>query len=262
MSRTSLTKPGTKWYLVTADYALGHQLEADTKTLVTPRAAPIWARSGTPFPRGSLVALADRAGLGRRHHRACQRRGDTVDRHQDRPRLRADPGQAEARSLLSDRDGREGRRPGNSPGNHPNGGLLLEPGRSTRAFTDRFKAQNGTVPSAIHAGVYSSVGHYLKAVAAAKSDEAKTVIAKMRELPIEDEVVRNARLREDGRMVHDFYIFQVKKPVSQGRLGLLRPRGDDPGRRGVSPLEPKHLPGDQEMTLFLGSLWHGHGDVD
>jgi branched-chain amino acid transport system substrate-binding protein len=113
----------------------------------------------------------------------------------------------------------------------------------TRAFSARFKAQNGTVPSAIHAGIYSAVRHYLKAVAAAKSDEAKTVIAKMREVPIDDDVVRNAHLRPDGRMVHDFYVFEVKKPAeSKGEWDFYKPVATIPGDQAFRPLGESTCP--------------------
>ena len=82
----------------------------------------------------------------------------------------------------------------------------------TRAFSDRFRALHGTVPAPSHAGNYSATRHYLRAVAASKSDEARTVVAKMHELPVDDDVVRNATLRPDGRLIHDTYVFQVKKP--------------------------------------------------
>jgi branched-chain amino acid transport system substrate-binding protein len=83
----------------------------------------------------------------------------------------------------------------------------------TRRFTRRFmEIYKKGPPSLTHAGVYSSVYHYLKAVAAAKSDDPEIVMRKMHELPIEDDVVRNARLRPDGRMVHDYYYFRVKSP--------------------------------------------------
>src|SRR4051812_29921641 len=86
-------------------------------------------------------------------------------------------------------------------------------------------------------------GTILKAVAAAKSDEARTVIAKMRELPIEDEVVRNARLREDGRMVHDFYIFQVKKPgESKGEWDYYDLVATIPGDEAFRPLSQSTCP--------------------
>lgn len=83
----------------------------------------------------------------------------------------------------------------------------------TRRFAQRFMAvyKKGP-PSLTHAGVYSSVLHYLKAVAAAGSDDARTAIRQMHQLPIQDDVVRNATLRADGRMIHDYYHFRVKSP--------------------------------------------------
>src|SRR6202045_3192194 len=62
------------------------------------------------------------------------------------------------------------------------------------------------------AGDYSSTMHYLKAVEAAGIDDAKAVMAKMREMPINDFFAKNGRIREDGRMVHDMYVYEVKKP--------------------------------------------------
>ena len=113
----------------------------------------------------------------------------------------------------------------------------------TRAFSERFKAQHGAVSSAIQAGIYSAVRHYLKAVAASKSDEAKGTIAKMRELPIEDEVVRNAKLREDGRMVHDFYVFQVKDPAqSKGEWDFYNLLATIPGDQAFRPLSQSMCP--------------------
>jgi len=82
-----------------------------------------------------------------------------------------------------------------------------------RAWSMRFLRRTGTMPSDMQAGVYSSLTHYFKAVAASNSDQGPTVVKKMRELPIHDPVVRNASLRTDGRMVHDIYLLRVKKPV-------------------------------------------------
>ena len=82
----------------------------------------------------------------------------------------------------------------------------------TRAWSQRFFARTGTMPSDMQAGVYSSLTHYFKAVAAANSDDGPIVVKKMRELPIQDPIVRHAYLRADGRMVHDIYLLRVKKP--------------------------------------------------
>jgi branched-chain amino acid transport system substrate-binding protein len=65
----------------------------------------------------------------------------------------------------------------------------------------------------IQAGTYSSVTHYLRAVRAAGTDEAGAVMAKMKATPINDIFVKNGHIREDGRMMHDMYLFEVKQPA-------------------------------------------------
>ena len=83
----------------------------------------------------------------------------------------------------------------------------------TRAFTKRFQAQmNGTVPDFIHAGAYTAVMHYLKAVKAAGTDDAEVVAAKMKSTPINDFWNKDVPIREDGRALHEIYLLQVKKP--------------------------------------------------
>lgn len=83
----------------------------------------------------------------------------------------------------------------------------------SRAWSKRFFARTGAMPSDLQAGVYSSLTHYFKAVKASGSDHPATVVRKMRELPIDDPIVRNASLREDGRMLHDVYLLRVKAPA-------------------------------------------------
>ena len=82
----------------------------------------------------------------------------------------------------------------------------------SRAWSKRFFARHRAMPTQAQASVYSAIRHYLKAVAAAGIDEAKAVMAKMREIPVDDFYVKNGRLREDGRLIHDMYFAQVKKP--------------------------------------------------
>lgn len=92
-------------------------------------------------------------------------------------------------------------------------GFYWDRNDETRAFAKRFGERNGgKMPTSIQAGVYSSVTHYLKAVQAAGTDEAKAVAGKMRELPVDDFFARGGRVREDGRMVHDMYLARVKSP--------------------------------------------------
>jgi branched-chain amino acid transport system substrate-binding protein len=83
----------------------------------------------------------------------------------------------------------------------------------TRAFSRRFFAKTGRMPTMIQAGTYSSTTHYLQAVQAAGTVEAGAVMAKMREMPIHDFFAPNGRIRADGLMEHDMHLFQVKTPA-------------------------------------------------
>jgi branched-chain amino acid transport system substrate-binding protein len=82
----------------------------------------------------------------------------------------------------------------------------------TRAWSKRFFDRFGRMPTMPQAAVYSAITHYLGAIAAAGTDEAKAVMAKMRERPVNDFYVKDGHLREDGRLVHDMYLAQVKTP--------------------------------------------------
>ena len=84
---------------------------------------------------------------------------------------------------------------------------------ASRAWSKRYFARTGAMPTQAQAGVYSAVMHYLKAIDAVGTDEAKTVVAKMRDLPIEDFFAQNGKLRADGRMVHDMFLAEVKTPA-------------------------------------------------
>lgn len=91
-------------------------------------------------------------------------------------------------------------------------GFYWDQNDETRAFAKRFFEVRKAMPTAPQAGVYSSITHYLKAVQAAGTDEAKAVAAKMRDLPVDDFFAKGGKVREDGRMVHNMLLVQVKKP--------------------------------------------------
>jgi branched-chain amino acid transport system substrate-binding protein len=83
----------------------------------------------------------------------------------------------------------------------------------SRAFAKRYMQRVGQMPNMAHAGDYSSTMHYLTAVQAARSDDADAVSAKMRDMPINDMFAKNGKIRVDGRMVHDMYLWEVKSPA-------------------------------------------------
>ena len=83
----------------------------------------------------------------------------------------------------------------------------------TRAWSKRFFDKQKKMPTMVQAGQYSSIYHYLKAVKAAGTDDTTKVMAMMRKTPINDFFAKGGQIRDDGRMVHDMYLVQVKKPA-------------------------------------------------
>lgn len=85
--------------------------------------------------------------------------------------------------------------------------------------------------------MYSAVAHYLKAIEATGTDEAKTVVANMKATPVKDFFARNGRIGEDGRMVHDMYLMQVKSPAeSKSEWDIYKLLASVPGEEAFRPL--------------------------
>lgn len=112
-----------------------------------------------------------------------------------------------------------------------------------REWSDRFFERHGAMPNDGQAGVYSSVLHYLRAVEAAGTDEPTVVMEKMREMPVNDMFTQNGVLREDGRMVHDTFLVQVKTPEeSTGPWDLVKLVETIPGDQAFRPLDEGGCP--------------------
>lgn len=114
----------------------------------------------------------------------------------------------------------------------------------TRAWSQRFFAIHGKMPTEIQAGVYSSVRHYLKAVGAAGTRDAHAVAAKMRELPVDDFFAHHGGVvRRDGRLVYDQFLMQVKTPAeSKGSWDLYKVLARVPGAEAFRPLAQSECP--------------------
>jgi branched-chain amino acid transport system substrate-binding protein len=113
----------------------------------------------------------------------------------------------------------------------------------SRKWTKAFVARMGKFPTADQAATYSEVKHYLKAIAAAHSLDAPAVMAKMREIPVNDMFATNGHLREDGQMVHDLYLVRVKKPEESTEKGDdVMVIQDIPGEEIFQPLDQSVCP--------------------
>jgi branched-chain amino acid transport system substrate-binding protein len=114
---------------------------------------------------------------------------------------------------------------------------------AAKAFFAKFLERRKTAPSTFQVGTYSAVRSYLKAIEATNSDDPKIVIAKMREMPVNDAFTTNGHLRPDGRMVHDVYLVQIKSPAeSQGEWDLLKLVAIIPGDKAFRPLDAGGCP--------------------
>ena len=110
-------------------------------------------------------------------------------------------------------------------------------------WAKRFFERQKVMPNDVHAGMYSAVSHYLKAVQAAGTDDADAVMAKMRELPVNDIFATNGVLRPDGRMVHDMYVVRAKHPSqSKGPWDLIELVRKVPGDEAFRPLSESGCP--------------------
>jgi branched-chain amino acid transport system substrate-binding protein len=107
-----------------------------------------------------------------------------------------------------------------------------------RAFAKRFAQRNrGRYPTSVQAGAYSAVLHYLKAVEAASSDDGPAAIARMKQMPVTDPLFAPATVRQDGRMVHDMYLVEVKSPAeSQGDWDYYKIVRSVPGEEAFRPM--------------------------
>src|SRR5215471_18710861 len=233
------------WFFLTADYAFGQDLEKDTTNVVQKTGGKVLGGVRHPlntsdFSSFLLQAQASKAkviGL-------ANAGGDTVNAIKQAAEFGLMKGGQKVAPLLAfvtDID---------SIGLETAQGLLLSEAfywdlnDETRAFSKRFMERNKQrPPTTAQAGVYSSVLHYLKAVKAAGTTEPGAVMKVMKETPINDMFAKNGKIREDGRMVHDMYLFEVKKPSeSKGRWDYYKLVGTVAGNDAFQPIELSRCP--------------------
>ena len=232
------------WFFLTADYAFGQDLEKDTSNVVTRTGGKVLGSVRHPlntsdFSSFLLQAQASKAkviGL-------ANAGGDTINAIKQAAEFGVAKGGQKLSPLLAfvcDID---------SVGLDTAQGLLLaeawywDLNDDTRAFTKRFMGRTKRVPTSAQAGVYSSVLHYLKAVKTAGTTDPEAVMKIMKATPINDMFAKNARIREDGRMVHDMYLFEVKKPgESKGRWDDYKLLATVPGDEAFQLLEQSRCP--------------------
>jgi branched-chain amino acid transport system substrate-binding protein len=235
---------GDSWYFLTADYAFGHALERDTGDVVKAAGGKVLGAVRHPlntadFSSFLLQAQASKAkiiGL-------ANAGGDTINSIKQASEFGiVAGGQRLAGLLVFITDV-------HSLGLKTANGLVLtsafywDQNDETRAFSKKFEAVMHKKPTMVQAGVYGAVTHYLKAIAAIKSDDGKAVVDEMKKLPINDFMTKNGKVREDGRVMRDMYLFQVKKPEeSKAPWDYFKQLAVIPAEEAFRPLKDGHCP--------------------
>ncbi|HET9339086.1 MAG TPA: ABC transporter substrate-binding protein [Casimicrobiaceae bacterium] len=230
---------GDTWFFLTADYAFGHALERDTEAVVTKMGGKVLGKVRHPlntqdFSSFLLQAQASKAkivGL-------ANAGGDTTNSIKQAAEFGiVKGGQNLAGMLVFLTDI-------HALGLPTAQGLIFtetfywDMNDQTRAFAKRFAERDkGLHPTMIHAGVYSAVLHYLKAVEALKSDDGTKVIAQMKAMPTDDPLFGKGSIRVDGRKIHPAYLVEVKKPAeSKGAWDYYKIRTTIPADQAFRPL--------------------------
>ncbi len=235
---------GTSWFFLTADYTFGHELERDASAVVKANGGTVAGGVRAPLNTADFSSfLLQAQGSGARIVGLANAGRDTTNAIKQAAEFGlAQGGQKLAGLLVYINDV-------HSLGLKATQGMLLTEGfywdldDGTRAWSKRFFDRVGRMPNMSQAGVYSTVTHYLKAVAKAGTDETQAVMAAMRAMPVDDVFARGGRIREDGRMVHDMYLFEVKKPEeSTGPWDLYRRVATIPGEQAFQPLSASRCP--------------------
>jgi len=232
---------GNTWFFITADYAFGQALERDTSAVVTANGGKVLGSVKHPFPAQDFSSfLLQAQSSGAKIIGLANAGADTTNAIKQASEFGiVQNGQNLAGLLVFISDV-------NALGLKTAQGLIFteawywDLNDGNRAFAKEFAAaNNGKHPTMVHAGVYSSVIHYLKAVEALNSaaDGAATV-AKMKATPTEDKLFGKGSVRADGRKIHDMYLFEVKKPEeSKAPWDYYKLRATIPAAQAWRPLE-------------------------
>jgi branched-chain amino acid transport system substrate-binding protein len=235
----AVSKLGIKsWYFLSADYSLGAQLEADSRKVIDAAGGEVVGSVKHPVntpdfssfllqaqaSKAEAIALADAGGD---FINAVKQAGEFgVTRTQKLVGLLVFIADIHSLGLQS------------AQGLILSSAFYWDLNDETRAWSKRFIDKTKKVPTMIHAGTYGAVMHYLKAVAAAGTIDGPTVAAKMREMPVNDFMTSNGKIREDGRLVRDMYLFKVKSPEqSKYKFDYYQLLATIPGNEAFRPQE-------------------------
>lgn len=212
-ARGVLEDGGRDWFILSADYAFGHQMAADLTKTITANGGKVLSTVNHPLNTPDFASfLLQAQSSGAQIVGLANGGADTVNSVKQAAEFGlADSGQRLVALALVISDvhalGLE-----SAKGLVATTAYYWDRDDASREFSKRFEERTGRKPGMVQAGVYSSVMHWLKAAEAAGTLDGKVVAEKMREMPVNDFFAQNGEVRVDGRMAHDMYLIQTKTP--------------------------------------------------
>lgn len=237
--RAVMQEGGDSWFFLTADYAFGKSLEKDTSKVVTDMGGKVVGAIRHPLGSSDFSSFLLQAQASKAKVIGFANAGkDTQNAVRQAAEFGiAKGGQKLATLLMMDTDIK-------GMGLPVAQGLLFTMGfywdlnDQTRAWSQRFFAIHKAMPTMIQAGAYSATMHYLKAVQATGTDNSEVLVRKMKDTPINDFFAKDGKIQANGRMTHDMYLAEVKKPEeSKGEWDIVKIKRVIPGNEAFQPLK-------------------------
>ncbi len=237
---------GKNWFFLTADYAFGHALERDTAAVVEKNGGKVVGKVRHPFPGTDFSSFLLQAQASKAQIIGLANAGsDTINSIKQASEFGIVKGGQNLAALLAFITDVHALGLPTAQGLIMTEAWYWDLNDNNREFAKKFAPQNkGVHPTMVHAGVYSAVMHYLKALEALKSDaDGKAVVEKMKSIPTEDKLFGKGEIRADGRHIHPMYLFEVKKPAeSKGAWDYYKLRATIPANEAFRPLKDGGCP--------------------
>ena len=242
--KTVVRQGGKSWFFLTADYTFGHQLEADTAAVVKAEGGRVLGDALAPIATSDYSSYLLKAQQSKPQVVAFAVAGNgLINAVKQAAEFGLNQGGQRLTGLLVDINDIH------SLGLQATQGMVLtsafywDRDDASRQWAKRFFDRMNKMPNMSQAGVYSATMHYLKAVQAAGTTDTAPVMRNMRAMPVDDFFAHNGRIRPDGLMVHDLYLFQAKTPAeSKSPWDLYKLVATIPGDQAFQPLSDSKCP--------------------
>jgi branched-chain amino acid transport system substrate-binding protein len=235
---------GDTWFFLTADYAFGHALEHDTSEIVKAKGGRVLGAVRHPLNNQDYSSFLLQAQASQAKIIGLANAGlDTTNSIKQASEFGIVAGGQKLAGLLLTLPEVHGLGLAAAQGLVLTESYYWDRSDKSRAFGERFYKRMGRMPSMVHAGTYSATLQYLKAVKAAGTKDAEAVAAKLHDMSVDDDVYQGGKVLPNGRMVHDLYLFEVKKPSESKRpFDYYKLVATVPGDKAYFPLAESGCP--------------------